>query len=865
MVGAFFVLDASSRFLMSSSHLEELLGSPGPPLAGLCLWDACRALRGTAFEHQLGRVQRERERIDFEWQFAPEGPRYLVTALPTADGVAVALAPALPRPELHAAVLNRIDDAVIALDLGGRVVYFNRAAERMYGVREADVLGQPLSAIYEYRWLSPEHELEATRALAQSGTWRGENLHVRRDGAALHVDSAVSVMKDPSGAPNGLLAVVRDVTPQKHAEETLRISEARFRALASHAPVGIFMTDAGGDCVFVNDYWCAVAGLTPAQASGPGWTRALHPEDRERVAREWYAAVQARRPFSSEYRFLRPDGRVSWLQGSAVELRSESDELICHIGTLHDVTLRKLSETALRESEERLRALADNIPCLAWTADRLGWATWYNQRWYDYTGTTLEEMQGRGWEKVQHPDHLERVTRKVQHCLEHQLAWEDTFPLLGKDGQYRWFLSQAVPIRDASGAVTQWFGTNTDITERLQMEEALLEADRKKDEFLATLAHELRNPLAPLRNGLEVLKAAPGDRELSARVHRMMDRQLGQMVRLVDDLLDLSRITHGTMQLTRQRVDLADVLNAAIETSRPSIEERGHELRFVPNAQPSCVEADVTRLAQVFSNLLNNAAKYTKPGGHIELSVAHENGQVVVRVRDDGEGIPTENLERVFEMFTKGGEPSEGTQGGLGIGLSIVDRLVRMHGGTVNAHSAGPGKGSEFVVRLPSAPAIENVAAAPAVVPTPAQTPRQRILVADDNVDSAETLAMLLQLSNGDVRTAANGLEALELADQFRPDVVLLDIGMPGLDGYQTCRRIRAEAWGRDMLVIAMTGWGKDEDIRRSRSAGFDEHLVKPVDTARLESLLAAFRQHRERRSPPPDAPAGVADPGSVP
>ncbi len=574
-------------------------------------------------------------------------------------------------------------------------------------------------------------------------------------------------------------------------EETLRESEQRFRALASHAPVGIFMTNPQGDCVFVNACWCELAGMSPEQATGTGWTRALHPDDRERVATEWYSAAQFGRRFSSDYRFQRPDGRVAWLQGRAVELRSEAGALLGHLGTVSDVTEPKLAETALRDSEQRFRALADNIASHAWTCDRFGVVTWYNRRWYEYTGTTFEEMQGRDWKTLHHPDHIERLTPKVQHCLEYGEPWEETFPLLGKDGQYRWFLSRSVPIRDGQGNVTQWFGTNTDITDRLEMEETLRSADRKKDEFLATLAHELRNPLAPLRNGLEILKLAPHDHAASSRVQHMMERQLNQMVRLIDDLLDVSRISRGAIQLDRRRVDLADVLRDATETSLPLIQELGHELRLHSNAPAMLVDADATRLAQVFSNLLNNAAKYTAPKGHIELFVAREAGQAVIRVKDNGVGISREMLPRIFDMFTRVDKPSERSPGGLGIGLSIVRRLVEMHGGTVQAHSAGAGCGSELVVRLPLAEAATSPVTFDESSSAPASSARgRRFLVVDDNVDSAETLALWLELIHGDVRTAGDGLEALEVAEAFRPHVVLLDIGMPRVDGYEACVQV---------------------------------------------------------------------------
>ncbi len=370
-------------------------------------------------------------------------------------------------------------------------------------------------------------------------------------------------------------------------------------------------------------------------------------------------------------------------------------------------------------------------------------------------------------------------------------------------------------------------------------EEILRETDRRKDEFLATLAHELRNPLAPIRNGLQILGLAKDSPEILEQARRMMERQLQQMVRLIDDLLDLSRISRGKIVLQREPADLGAVLQSALETSRPLIEQSGHHVDFDLPSAPIFVEADLTRLAQVFANLLNNAAKYTEKGGHIRIAVQPAGREVAVSVRDDGIGIPAAMLPRIFEMFTQVDRSLEKAHGGLGIGLSIVKRLVEMHGGTVEAHSPGPGLGSEFIVRLPVLPAVDETGR-PANGDEESGVPtRRRILVADDNADAAESLATLLELYGNEVRTAQDGIEAVETAAELRPDVILLDIGMPRLNGYDACRRIREQPWGRDAVIIALTGWGQDDDKRRSLEAGFDHHLVKPVEPAALVSLLS--------------------------
>ena len=382
-----------------------------------------------------------------------------------------------------------------------------------------------------------------------------------------------------------------------------------------------------------------------------------------------------------------------------------------------------------------------------------------------------------------------------------------------------------------------------------QMRDAMTESDRRKDEFLATLAHELRNPLAPVRNAIHILRARmPPTPELQW-ARDVIDRQVTQMTRLIDDLMDVSRISRGTFELRREHVALDDVVRSAVETSRPSIDASGHELSVHLASEPIYLDADVIRLAQVFANLLNNAAKYTGPGGRIAVTAERETGMVLVTVQDSGIGIPAEKLTQVFEPFTQLDHSLERSRGGLGIGLALARRLVEMHGGTIEAHSPGPGAGSQFVVRLPLSARQGGLGAVTSAVrlPTPAVA-RYRILIADDNNDSATSLGILLNDAGYEVRTAGDGVQALETASQFRPNIALLDIGMPKLNGYDVARQLRAQPWGRQMRLIAITGWGGAEHRQQTTQAGFDHHLTKPVDPAALTELLASMLTASEPR-----------------
>jgi PAS domain S-box-containing protein len=381
-----------------------------------------------------------------------------------------------------------------------------------------------------------------------------------------------------------------------------------------------------------------------------------------------------------------------------------------------------------------------------------------------------------------------------------------------------------------------------DVTQRMRTLEALREADRRKDEFLATLAHEIRNPLAPIRNELEIMRVARGNPDVIEHCRSVMDRQLAHLVHLVDDLMDVSRITRGKLELRRERLSLEAALQAALETSRPLIKAAHHDLILNMPHKSVYVLGDLTRLAQIFSNLLNNAAKYTPPGGRITLTANAVNGEAVIEVRDTGVGIAAEALPGIFEMFTQANR-DRGLAPGLGIGLALVHALTEMHGGTVTAQSDGLGAGSVFTVRLPALPASEVEDPDARRHAAPAAAVRRRVLVADDNVDAAESLSMLLTMMGHEVRAAHDGAQAVDQAEQFRPDLILMDVGMPRLDGLQAAARIRSMDWGASPVIVALTGWGQEADRKRSKEAGCDVHLVKPLDFDRLSALLTQLAE----------------------
>jgi PAS domain S-box-containing protein len=404
-------------------------------------------------------------------------------------------------------------------------------------------------------------------------------------------------------------------------------------------------------------------------------------------------------------------------------------------------------------------------------------------------------------------------------------------------GRLLWVSLTISPIVDDEGRVVGASKIARDVTRQRQLADDLAAADRQKNEFLATLAHELRNPLAPLGNMLEVLKRADGDARTRALAVATMERQLRQMVRLVDDLLDLNRIKHNRLELRKEFTDLGAILEQAVDSVRPMADAAGHILTVVLPPESIQLSADAVRLVQVFGNLLNNACKYSERGGRITIRMERVGDDAVITVADTGEGIPPDRLQAIFDMFMQVDAARERSQGGLGIGLTLVRRLVEMHGGVVEAQSAGPGQGSQFVVRLPIVVEHQPVAAPPVAR---LAIPKRRILVVDDNRDAAASLSLLLELDGHAIVTVHDGLAAYAAADAHRPEVALVDLGLPDMDGYEVCRRIREQSWGRAMILVALTGWGQEEDRSRTRAAGFDAHLVKPVDYADLLELLGS-------------------------
>ena len=760
-----------------------------------------------------------------------------------------------------------------ALQAVNSLIWTNDASGRMVGEQpwwEA-FTGQNFDEYQGYGWAGAVHPDDAqptivawNAAVAARSMFVFEHRVRRRDGEwrTCTVRAVPVIQADESVYE--WVGVHTDVTDARTAAARERqltadglIADAKFRALFDQGAYLTAIMEPDGTVVEPNRRTWEAAGVSRDDIvgkkfwDGPWWSTSDELQEQVRLASLEAAAGNIVR---REVPFHVSDGSQRIVDMIIVPIRDETGQVTFLAPSGIDITDRVEAQRQLRESVVAIQRLASIV---ASSSDAIigtnleGVVTNWNRSATQIFGFSESEMVGQPIAVLMPPDLGSSESEIMQKMLRGEnVAAYDTVRL-GKSGDRVPLSITISPIVSTQG---ECIGASTiarDITERKQVEEklrrseeelrriasALSEADHRKDEFLATLAHELRNPLAPIRNGLQIMRIAVNDPGAMEKSQAMIERQIVHLVRLVDDLMDISRISRGTIVLRQEKLDLASVLRHAVETSRPLIDEKQQILTFEPATTPFPVRGDRTRLIQVFSNLLNNAARYTDRGGAITLAAAVIGDVVEVRVTDSGIGIPPEMLTAVFEMFAQVDRSLERSQSGLGIGLTLAKRIVEMHGGRVEARSDGVDMGSEFIVRIPTSDHAHEIVQVPTRSVMTA-TNRRRVLVVDDNIDSAQSLGSLLSMTGHEVRLAHDGLESLSAAESFRPDVVMLDIGMPRLNGYEACRAIRARPWAAEVRIIALTGWGQPDDRQRSLDAGFDLHLVKPVDPDALNSIM---------------------------
>jgi PAS domain S-box-containing protein len=793
--------------------------------------------------------------------------------------------------------LQSIGDAVLTTDPKGRVTFLNPVAESLTGWNRNLARGQPLEVVFPILHEQTRSPVENPVAkVIREGIIVGLGNHtvmIARDGTERPIDDSAAPIRGEKGETAGVVLIFRDVTEQRRAQLALRQSEARKTAILDTALDGIITIDHEGKVVEFNPAAERTFGYRRADVLGRPMAELIVPpllrEKHYRGLAHYLATGEG--PILDkriEMTAQRADGKEFPVELAVTRIPGEGPPLFT--AYLRDVTERKHAEQASRflaEASKSLAALVDYGSTLQKVA-RLAvpaFADWCAVDMVAPDGSLervavahvdpskvelAHELNRRHPPDPDAPQGVPHILRtgkpefisEITDGLLVEMVKDEELLRMVRELGLKSYLGVPLQVRGKTvGAITfvaaesgRLFDSTDlavaiDLAHRatIAMENARLysevrEADRRKDEFLAMLAHELRNPLAPIRNAVHILKQSGADGAVVGRVREMLERQVQHMTRMVDDLLDVSRITRGKIELRKELVDLAAVVSRTVETARPLFEDRRQEFTVDLPPEPVRLEADPTRLEQVLANLLNNAAKYTDHGGRIRLSAGQEGGELVLRVKDDGVGISADVLGHIFEPFVQSDRVLHHSQGGLGIGLTLVRSLVEMHGGSVDAHSDGPGKGSEFVVRLPALSPKEK---AGGVRPQDGSrkpvgaTPQRRILVVDDNVDAAESLAILLRIEGHDVRVAHDGPAALEAVEADPPDLVFLDIGMPVMNGYDVAQRLRQRPGLEHLLLVAMTGWGQEEDRRRSHEAGFDHHLVKPADPEALRHLVA--------------------------
>lgn len=752
----------------------------------------------------------------------------------------------------HELILDTVEQAVIVTSRDGTIISWNRFAEKLYGWNKDEAIGRSIGLLVPIAEQPAAQEIMAR--LNEGRSWTGEFLVRHKHGDCFTVEiKNVPVLGD-DGQVRAIVGVSSDVSERRRAELALRQSEQRFRAFMEQAPFSVQLLSPNGTTLRVNRAWEQLWGATLADLAD--YNMLEDPQLAELGILDYIrqgflgksteipaACYDATKTLPTLARF--PDS-ARWVTAVIYPLK-DAEGRVSEVALVHrDITDHKRAEDALRSREQQLRQLADNLP--AGFIYQIHVAP-DGQRRFSYVSRGVESICEVSVDQVLadpdalhrqiHPDDAPRTAAQEAVCLATGKPFDCQFRVCAAHGT-RWLHCRSALSHHHDGSQT-WDGIAIDITEPMKLERQLRDADRRKDEFLAMLAHELRNPLAAAVNALGVARLAGIDQATQAWSQEVLDRQLHQLRRLIDDLMDVSRITRGKIQLKRQRVEVAAVVHAAVEVARPLIEEAGHRLSLVTlGAQQLWVNGDPARLEQVLVNLLTNAAKYTPHGGEICVTTLREDNQAVVRVRDNGMGLPTEVLPRVFDLFAQADRALDRSQGGLGIGLTLVKRLVELHGGTVVARSEGEGRGSEFEARLPLTSEPTRALAAP---PSPAApTTGKRVLVVDDNADVAKTLSLILRAHGHHAEIALAGRAALELAATFKPEIAILDIGLPEMNGYELARRLRQIEGLADILLVALSGYGQPDDRRRSREAGFDCHLVKPVNQEELRVTLAKSR-----------------------
>jgi len=738
------------------------------------------------------------------------------------------------------------DYALLMLDPTGHIVSWNPGAEAIKGWKAEEILGKHFSTFYPPESIErglPAHELVVA---AREGRFEDEGWRVRKDGTRFWANVVITALQGPNGTLTGYAKVTRDLTERRRHEEALRYNELRFRTLIEGVrDYAIFMLDPDGHIASWNAGAQHILGYDAVEAIGTHFSRLLVPDGAEqtRARRELQVAAREGR-FQEEGWRRRKNGTQFWANVVITAIRDPQGALLGFSKITRDLTERIRHEAELRESQERFRLLVESVVDYAIvTLDEEGMITSWNSGAERINGYTATQILGRHFSRLYPPEDIQanKPWRQLAMARERGRVNDESWRLRSDGTQY-WANNVIATLPATDVRKRAFYMVTQDLSQRRNAE-TLADTAQRMHEFIAMLAHELRNPLAPIRNAVALMERRKITDPLVESMRQTIDRQSQNLTRIVDELLDVNRVARGQFVIEKQTLDLRDVIARAVETSRPIIDRHGHHLQLSIPDQPIDCYGDPMRLAQVLVNILNNAAKYTPDGGDIRLSTAVKDSRVELRVRDNGRGIERDAIDRIFDLFMQVDPQAGSALGGLGVGLALVRRIVELHGGSVHVVSDGLGKGSEFIVRLPIIAPPEKAGSARMDDAAEAAGVPLRLLVIDDNVDATNSLGALLQALGHTVRTAYDGPAGIALAREFAPDVVLLDLGMPGMSGYDVARALRAQ--GSRQTIVAVTGWGDTAAKRQAREAGFDHHLVKPVDEADLIGLLGDVAKSR--------------------
>lgn len=892
-----FIVDQNGALLsvnnVAADFLKDEKNYIGKPVWSFHLWrntetsekvwsNACRiASQGTRvkFVDEFKDLQREDASLHFNLSpvkddtgviifLLAEGRRISATTATAHDNVTSALTSVLKADQqLNTWLLdseNRFrlmvesieDYAMFMVDLDGFITSWNRGAERLTGYADIEAIGRHFSMLYPKDALDKDHAIQELMMAQTHGRYEEEGIRVRKNGSQYYAQIIVWRIDNNEGDTVGYAKITRDVTALKEAqrrEAQLFESENRFRLMVeSIDDYAMFMVDNKGLITSWNRGAERLTGYSEHEAVGQPFS-ILYPKNQLLEDHAIYELNMALKHGHHEEEGVRvrKDGSIYHAQIIVWPVEDKSGEVVGFAKITRDISVRKMAERALKESEAKFRIMTDAMPQVVWSALPDGRQDYINQQWFHFTGTEEKTNDGKRWLDFVHADDESLVAEVWNHSLRSGNSFEGQFRLLHVSGNYRWTLGRALPVRNEQGKITRWMGTLTDIHEQKRAEAALYESARRKDEYLAMLAHELRNPLAPIRNSTELLRRFCTTDDVIAGGLEVIDRQVVHMTRLIDDLLDVARISRGKIELRRETFDLGELIRYTANDFNADYEHKNLDLCVEVHSNPILVHADRTRIAQAIGNLLHNALKFTEANGRVSISLSeeiqHTKSLAVIKVKDTGIGIEPDLLEQLFEPFVQGNQDLARSKGGLGLGLALIKGFANLHGGTVRANSTGIGCGSEFIFQIPLAttPIPERQS-----MPVVQAVSSLQVILIDDNRDMVETLAALLALDGHDVKCAYDGDSGLQLIKTAKPDLVFCDIGLPGAhDGYAVARSVREDPAIDQTFMVALSGYGQEKDKKLAMECGFDDHLLKPVDFKNLTAMITAAENAQRRNS----------------